>query len=101
MEAEELISRAGFIAPAPLGEGPMSVESAMTAAKEWSHHGADEVEGAVWRVERDGKFDFMAKYVKPWKVDGALLPEMSGKGAVWNWRPEPDKALESQPEILL
>lgn len=85
--SEELISRAGFIAPTPLGSEPTSVEVALARADMWSSHGADEIEGAVWRVERKGKFDFMAKYVKPWKVDGCLLPEISGIEPVWNWRP--------------
>lgn len=53
-----------------------------------SHHGClDGVEGAVWRVERRGVFDFMAKWVRPDKVDGALLPELTGSAPVWNWRP--------------
>ena len=33
------------------------------------------------------KVDFLAKYVRPEKVDGAYLPEMSGQTAIWNWRP--------------
>jgi hypothetical protein len=49
------------------------------------------VEGAVWRVERrEGsgtRVDFLAKYVRPDKVDGSLLPENTGRAAVWNWRP--------------
>ncbi len=28
----------------------------------------------------------LAKYVRPDKVDGAYLPEQSGKEPVWNWR---------------
>jgi hypothetical protein len=52
-----------------------------------SPHGAEEAEGAVWRVERNGEFDFMAKFVKPTKIDGVFLPEMSLQEAVWNWRP--------------
>ncbi len=55
---------------------------------ESSHHGClGPVEGAVWRVERKGEFDFMAKWVRSDKVDGALLPELSGADPVWNWRP--------------
>lgn len=54
-----------------------------------SGHGAlDPVEGAVWRVERQGEVDFLAKWVRPDKIDGLYLPEMSGKDPVWNWRPE-------------
>ena len=49
-------------------------------------HGAlDAVEGAVWRVERDGLVLHRAKFVRAGKVDGAFLPENSGQPAVWNW----------------
>ena len=52
------------------------------------YHGAIEpVEGVVWRVERNGKFDFMCKYVRPDKVDGSYLESQTGEDAVWNWRP--------------
>lgn len=38
-------------------------------------HGATEaVEGAVWRVEREERVDFLAKYVRPDKVDGKYFP---------------------------
>jgi hypothetical protein len=54
---------------------------------EHGFHGAvDRVEGAMWRVERGDELVLRAKYVRPKKVDGALLPENSGKAAVWNWR---------------
>jgi hypothetical protein len=50
------------------------------------HHGAlDRAEGAVWRIERGGVVLTRAKLVRPGKIDGALLPENSGKPAVWNW----------------
>lgn len=53
-----------------------------------SGHGAiDPVEGAVWRVERKGQVDFLAKWVRPDKKDGAYLPEVSGGEPVWNWLP--------------
>lgn len=55
---------------------------------EVSGHGAlDPVEGAVWRVERKGKVDFLAKWVRLDKVDGCYLESVTGKGPVWNWRP--------------
>lgn len=39
-----------------------------------SGHGAiDPVEGAVWRVERENKVDFLVKYVRPDKIDGFYL----------------------------
>lgn len=69
------------------GNAPCSIQDAMVIL-ETSFHGAlDPVEGAVWRVERHGKVDFLAKYVKESKIDGMYLPEMSGKPPVWNWRP--------------
>src|SRR2546430_1897585 len=57
-----------------------------------------EVEGAVWRVERNElanpgnngerrrKVDFLVKYVRHDKEDGIYLPEISGRKPVWNWR---------------
>jgi hypothetical protein len=53
-------------------------------------HGADEYEGVVYRVERNGAFDFMAKWVRPDKIDGKYLPEVDGsvvEEPIWNWRP--------------
>lgn len=46
------------------------------------------VEGVVYRVERRGKVEFLAKYVQPGKQDGCYLPEISGQQAIWNWRPK-------------
>lgn len=45
--------------------GPFSVEKAMQALGTYGHHGAlEETEGAVWRIERNGKIDFLAKYLR-------------------------------------
>lgn len=88
-ESSERASCSGFATPQLLNDGrsPMSAEDAVLKASEMNTHGADSIEGAVWRVERRGKFDFMAKFVRPEKVDGILLPEVSGLEEVWNWRP--------------
>lgn len=67
--------------------GALSVEKAMGLHGSGDHGCLDDPEGAVWRVERNGEFDFMTKWVRPDKVDGKLLPEISGQPAVWNWRP--------------
>lgn len=65
--------------------GPLTVEKALALLGTHGAHGAiDPVEGAVWRIERAGEVKSMAKVVRPEKVDGALLPENSGKPAVWN-----------------
>lgn len=51
-------------------------------------HGAiDPVEGAVWRVEREGQVDFLAKYVRQDKTDGKYLPNVSGEASIWHWQP--------------
>ncbi len=66
---------------------PLSVEAAMNLHGPGDHGCLDTPEGAVWRVERRGEFDFLAKWVRPDKVDGCYLPEVSGKPEVWNWHP--------------
>lgn len=67
---------------------PVSIEQAMSLVGKYGFHDAqDVVEGAVWRVEREGAVDFLTKYVRHAKVDGSLLPEVSGQPIVWNWRP--------------
>lgn len=51
-------------------------------------HGAlDDVEGAVWRVEREGRVDFLAKFVRHEKMDGKYLPNISGRDPIWHWQP--------------
>jgi hypothetical protein len=97
-----------FAARAALGEfaiphlihrgGPLSVAETLARLGKHGFHGAlDPVEGAVWRVERDRPtgnkgekirvVDFLVKYVRPDKVDGAYLPELSGEAPIWNWHP--------------
>ena len=66
--------------------GPLSVEKAMMLHHK-AHWPCDEIEGVVYRVHRRGEVDFLAKYVRPNKVDGKYLPGISGKPPVWNWRP--------------
>lgn len=80
-----------FVNPRSLfvGDGVSAPLSEILPMLERSFHGAiDPVEGAVWRVERAGRVDFLAKYVRPDKVDGCYLPEKNGGQSVWNWRPE-------------
>lgn len=79
----------GFETAALLSDGPaFSLGAALARIDAGGSHGAlDPVEGAVWRVEHRGKFDFIAKFVRHEKKDGCLLPEISGEPAVWNWRP--------------
>jgi hypothetical protein len=78
----------GLPTAAVLSDGPPVHIDAIKPLIERSAHGAvDPVEGAVWRVERKGRFDFIAKWVRPDKVDGKYLPEISGTEPIWHWRP--------------
>lgn len=67
--------------------GPLAVQAVLAQLEPSGHGALDPVEGAVWRVERRGKVDFLAKFIRPEKLDGTYLPDVSGLPAVWNWRP--------------
>lgn len=68
------------------GSGGCSVETALALLGERGLHGGiDPVEGAVWRVEREGRVDFLAKFVRADKIDGKYLPNISGEAAIWNY----------------
>ncbi len=98
---EECRSRCANYLPVPRlisSAGPLAIECAMLVVEVSGHGALDPVEGAVWRVERLGKFDFLAKYVRPDKIDGLYLPEREGaivSEPLWNWRPAPDVARET------
>lgn len=47
----------------------------------------DEPEGVIYRVERNSCVDFLAKWVRPEKIDGKHLPEISKGEEIWNWQP--------------
>jgi hypothetical protein len=84
----ERVEAGGFVTPRLIHEGgPIAVEAVLAVLDPSGHGALDPVEGAVWRVERRGKLEFLAKYVRSDKVDGKYLPEVSGGAAVWNWRP--------------
>ena len=90
----------GFVTPRLLHEGgPICVEEVLRLLEPSGHGALDPVEGAVWRVERadprKGLYvDFLAKYVRPDKVDGSYLPELTGGDPVWNWKPAGSAANE-------
>lgn len=72
-----------------LSDGPsFSVADALLSVETSGHGALDPVEGAVWRVEQRGVFDFMVKYVRPEKFDGLYLPEKTGSQPIWNWHPD-------------
>jgi len=66
------------------GYHAFSLESALKAIQVSGHGAIDAVEGVVWRVERKNKVEFLCKYVRPEKVDGCYLSEISGQPVVWN-----------------
>ena len=99
-ELTDRVKNVDFVTPKVIHRGgPLSIEAAMKMLNTYGFHGSsDQVEGAVWRVERNelanpGKngervwrVDFLVKYVRPDKEDGIYLPEISGRKPVWNWR---------------
>lgn len=101
-EFRERISVGEFITPKVIHEGgPISVEDALEKLGTYGFHGAlDEVEGAVWRVERNQTIkrgrgnerhwivDFLVKFVRQGKTDGNYLPDVSGREEIWNWLPK-------------
>lgn len=62
---------------------PLSIELAMKKLRDSGHGAIDGVEGAVWRVERKGKVEFLTKYVRQDKQDGKYFAENMGHD-VWN-----------------
>jgi hypothetical protein len=77
-----------FTTPRVLHTGkPFPLAEALEAIKTSGHGALDPVEGAVWRAEHRGKVDFLAKYVRPDKLDGCYLPSQTGGESLWNWRP--------------
>ncbi len=85
---KEFISRVSgnFVIPRTIHIGKaISTEDVLEKLGKFGFHGAlDEIEGAVWRVERNGEFDFMSKFVKQEKKDGKYLESETGKDPIWN-----------------
>jgi hypothetical protein len=68
--------------------GPISIADVLKDLEPSGHGALDPVEGAVWRVERDGEVDFLGKYVRPEKVDGCYLESVTGNDPIYNWYPD-------------
>lgn len=85
----EVFCRCGevqFTTPSVIARGaPVSIEDVLSVLEPSGHGAVDPVEGAVWRVERKGRVDFLGKYVRPDKVDGKFLDTITGHGPVYNW----------------
>lgn len=81
------VSREGFITPKLISYGqPMSHQNILKRLEPSGHGALDLVEGYVVRVERLGKVDFLAKWVRTDKEDGKYFIEKTGED-IWNWRP--------------
>lgn len=91
---EKRIKQFNFILPNLLHiGGSFPVDSAIKAIEKSGHGAIDEVEGAIWRIERKGVVDFLTKFVHHHKQDGKYFPEITGLETVWNldvsrWLPD-------------
>lgn len=86
--ARILCSEHAFTTPRVLHiGGPISIDAILKVLEPSGHGAIDPVEGAVWRVERDGNVDFLGKYVRPDKVDGKYLENITGGAPIYNWLP--------------
>jgi hypothetical protein len=88
-ELAEVATECGLRTAHVISDGPpLSVEDALAAIANGGFHGAqDGVEGCVWRCERSGEFDFIAKFVRHDKQDGKYFTQISGEEPIWFWRP--------------
>lgn len=88
-EMVEAADKAGLVHAHVIHDGgPFSVPLALAAINGGGFHGAiDEVEGCVWRCERKGEFDFIAKFVRHEKQDGKYFEQFTGQPPIWFWRP--------------
>ena len=74
-------------------EKPLAVGDALALLGPYGAHGSiDPVEGVVYRCEREGRVDFLAKWVRPNKEDGKYLANLRGCEEIWHWRPGEDSA---------
>ncbi len=83
------VAPAALRLPAVVHRGaPIGIDAACTLLGEHGQHGAiDAPEGLVYRVEQGGRVVLVAKWVRPDKVDGAYLPENTGREALYHWEP--------------
>jgi ATP-dependent RNA circularization protein (DNA/RNA ligase family) len=94
----------GFVTVPILHDGSaVGINAILRKLRDKGFYGAvteDGAEGAVWRVEREGEVDYLAKYVRPDKVDGRFLPDTeAGKAEgvtenIWNWRPKGERKVK-------
>lgn len=81
--------RSGFSTPRPLGIGHCAFPIAEMLEKSnnqvlESIRSTEPPEGLIYRIERKGEVDFLAKFVRSDFVPGCFLPEISGQPEVFN-----------------
>ena len=94
---EDKVHRHDFIPVKLISYGPsISIDEAMSRAKISGHGAIDKVEGVVWRCEKNGNVDFLAKYVRGDKEDGLYLPERNSEYTepTWNTFPGVEKYIK-------
>ena len=84
----ERLAGTGLVTPRVVHRGlPLPIEDAVAKLGPGLHGAIDPPEGLVYRVERAGEVEIVAKWVRPTKIDGSLLPENSGAPALYHWKP--------------
>jgi len=71
--------------------GPLSIEESLDLLGEFGFHGAlERTEGVVYRVEREEKIDFLAKYIRrsPRCNGRYLKDEFGNQKEIWNMNPK-------------
>lgn len=84
----ERLRGTGLVTPRVVHRGaPLAIADAERLLGRGLHGSIDPPEGLVYRLERRAEVLVVAKWVRPSKVDGALLPENTGMPALYHWRP--------------
>jgi ATP-dependent RNA circularization protein (DNA/RNA ligase family) len=84
-EFEKRVKAVDFAIPNLLNiGGSFSIEQALKAVEISGHGALEQVEGAIWRIERKGRVDFLTKFVRHDKEDGKYFPEKTGGETIWN-----------------
>jgi len=82
---KQRVKQFGFTTPNILHIGSsFSIDDAIKSIKISGHGAIDEVEGAIWRIERKNKVNFLCKFVHHYKQDGKYFPENTGLETIWN-----------------
>lgn len=85
---KQRLQTAQFVTPHLIHSGePLALEEALTRLGNGHHGSIEKPEGLMYRLERDQRLLFRAKYVHHDKEDGCFLTEKTGQPEQWNWRP--------------